>query len=132
MSTGLEIGAYGNITEALWNIRHVNRKYRIASSQIMLLDNQIKESKERYLHSQSSAQQSYGYALSIRLYTLKNLRKMFFIYAAFQADLLEALHIGLVELSGLSEWGDHLLTDPDINRHVADTEYGEDDNLLFE
>ena len=113
--------------EALWNIRHINRKYRIASSQVMLLDNQIRDVEQRILRCQSYEQMSTGYTLSLRLLTLENLRKMFFIYAGYQAELLETLQTEFVDLSGFPEWSDNLLRDPDISHHIADMDYEEDE-----
>ena len=110
------------IIEALWDIRHVNRKFRIASSQVQLLDNHIKEIKNRLQRYDFACQKNTGYCLGLRLLTLQNLRQKFFIYAGYQADLLESLQINFVELSGLPEWNNHLLTDPELSHYTADIE----------
>ena len=121
-----------NAIEALWNIRHVNRKYRIACSQVMLLDNQIRETKQRFLRCRSHDQMGTGYTLSLRLFTLENLRQVFFTYAVHQADLLETLQTEFVDLAGLPEWSDYLLSDPDICHHIADIDYDEEESSPYE
>ena len=114
-----------DIIEALWEIRYVYRKYKIASTQVVLLNNYIRDMEEKIQDSSCTLLNSAQYCLGLRLSIVENLRKMFYIYAAHHADLLETLQIDFVELCGLSEWNNHLLTDPDARHYTAEITFEE-------
>ena len=116
--------------QALLRIKGVHRKLRIASSQVMLIDNKIKDTEVRFFRAQKDARRtsSFRYIVRLKLCTLENIRNKFYDYAVLQADELERLQLEFMERAGLHEWDDALVQDPDIVHHTADIDLDDDED----
>ena len=114
----------------------INRKFRIAASQVLFVDNQIKDTEIRFYRTQNESKRrmSFFYMLRLRLCTLENIRNRFYDYAVLQADELESLQLEFMELTGLHEWDDDLLQDADLAHHIVDIDFDEDidDDEIFQ
>ena len=112
----------------LRRIKNINRKFRIAASQVLFVDNQIKDTEVRFCRNKnvSGRRMSFSYILRLRLCTLENIRNRFYDYAVLQADELENLQLEFMERTGLHEWDDDLLDDADLAHQIADIDFDED------
>ena len=106
----------------LRRIKDINRKFRIVASQVLFVDNQIKDTEVRFYRTQNESKRrmSFFYMLRLRLCTLENIRNRFYDYAVLQADELESLQLEFMELTGLHEWDDDLMQDADLAHHTVD------------
>ena len=120
----------------LRRIKDINRKFRIAASQVLFVDNHIKDTEVRFYRNQnvSERRMSFSYILRLRLCTLENIRNRFYDYAVLQADELENLQLEFMERRGLHEWDDDLLHDADLAHHIAEIDFDEaiDDDENFQ
>ncbi|KAI0240625.1 hypothetical protein LSAT2_008627 [Lamellibrachia satsuma] len=91
-------------------IRQLDRKFRRACDQILLLNNQIEDLQTRYDRAMKANRRSFRYSLRLRLATLEGVRNMFYEYASRCADELEELQNQLIEAG---EDPDELDTDDD-------------------
>ena len=125
-----EVNCTWSEEQALLKIKAVNRKFRIASSQVMLIDNNIKEIEVRFFRTQNDGRRtsSYRYILRLKLCALENLRNKFYDYAVLQADELERLQLEFMERARLHEWDDQLIQDPDLVHHIVDIDLDDDDD----
>ena len=106
-------------------IRQLDRKFRRACDQILLLNNQIEDLQTRYDRAMKANRRSFRYSLRLRLATLEGVRNMFYEYASRCADELEELQNQLIEAG---EDPDELETDDDNDN--ADRS-NNDDNDTF-
>ena len=70
-------------------IQKLNKKFQLACSQIVLLNNNIDEITVRHRRAAGDNRKSYGYTLRLRLVTLEGIRNQFHKYAARMADILQ-------------------------------------------
>ena len=111
--------------ELIYRIRDLNRKFRLACSQLIHINNLIDETEIRYNRSQSENRRSYRYILRLKLCTLEGSRNMFYEYAYAKADELEKMQLELYNKTGLA-WNDQLA------RETDDEEVSDDDDDDFE
>lgn len=69
----------------------IDRKFRKACSQIVLLNNEIEALQARYNRTMKNNRRSFRYSIRLRLATLEGIRNMFYEYASRMADELEEL-----------------------------------------
>ena len=98
--------------EMIYNIRDLNRKFRNACSQLVLINNMIEETEIHYNRSQAENRRSYRYILRLKLCTLEGVRNMFYEYAYAKADELEKMQLGLYSKFGIA-WNDDLARESD-------------------
>ena len=108
--------------ELIYRIRDLNRKFRLACSQLILINNLIDETEIRYNRSQAKNRRSYRYVLRLKLCTLEGTRNMFYEYAYAKADELEKMQLELYNKTGLA-WNDQLA------RETDDEDEGSDDEI---
>ena len=140
MSVTMDVGTTDICTWSAENIlrriKDINRKFRIAASQVLFVDNQIKDTEVRFYRTQNESKRrmSFFYMLRLRLCTLENIRNRFYDYVVLQVDELESLQLEFMELTGLHEWDDDLLQDTDLAHHIVDIDFDEDidDDEIFQ
>ena len=118
--------------ELIYKIRDINKKFRVACSQLILLNNAIDEAEVRYHRAQNAERRSYRYTLRLKLCTLEGVRNMFYEYASSHADELEKLQLKLYEEFGIV-WSDQLAEDSfsqEDEPNVADAESNMDDESV--
>ena len=69
----------------------IDRKFRRACAQIVLLNNEIEALQTRYNRAMKRNRRSFRYSVRLRLATLEGIRNMFYEYASRMADELEEL-----------------------------------------
>ena len=84
-------------------MQDLDKKFRKACQQIVLLNNQIEALQVRYDRAYKANQRTFRYSLRLRLATLEGVRNMFYEYAYRRADELEALQDQLVELGVIQD-----------------------------
>ena len=82
-------------------IQKLNKKFQIACSQIVLLNNNIDEITVRHRRAAGDNRKSYRYTLRLTLVTLEGVRNQFHKYAARMADILQYLQSKLYTECGL-------------------------------
>ena len=82
-------------------IQKLNKKFQLACSQIVLLNNNIDEITVRHRRAAGDNRKSYRYTLRLRLVTLEGIRNQFHKYAARVADILQYLQSKLYTECGL-------------------------------
>ena len=85
---------YGD--QLLSNLKQMNRKFRLACNQVVLLNNEVEYLQNRYDRAVDSGSRSFRYFLRLKIATLEGIRSMFYDYASHQADRLDALHLQLL------------------------------------
>ena len=75
----------------------IDRKFRRACAQIVLLNNEIEALQTRYNRAMKTNRRSFRYSIRLRLATLEGIRNMFYEYASRMADELEELQERVVE-----------------------------------
>ena len=88
-------------------VREIDRKFKLACDQIILLNNQIKDLQIRYERASKLNRRSFRYTLRTRLSTLEGLRNMYYEYATKRADELDQLHNQLAALDVGDESSDN-------------------------
>ena len=99
-------------SEMIYNIRDKNRKFRMACSQILLINNTIDESEVRYRQALTNNNKCYRYILRLKLCTLEGVRNQFYDYAYAKADELERLQLELYNQYGIV-WSEALESESD-------------------
>ena len=112
--------------EMIYKIRDMNRKFRQACSQLILINNLIDETEARYNRSQAEGRRSYRYILRLKLCSLEGVRNMFYEYAYAKADQLEKLQLELYNKCGIS-WNDSLAQESDNDDD--ETDIGDEDSM---
>ena len=119
--------------DMIYRIRDLNRKFRNACSQLILINNQIDETETRYNCSQAENRRSYRYILRLKLCTLEGVRNMFYEYAYAKADELEKMQLELYNKSGIA-WNDTLAEESEDeeaenNAEDAEADCSSDDEM---
>lgn len=99
-------------SEMIYNIRDKNRKFRLACSQLVLMNNTIKEIEVRYQQALVNNSKCYRYVLRLKLCSLEGVRNQFYDYAYAKADELEQLQLQLYNKHGIM-WDETLEQDTD-------------------
>lgn len=92
-----------SVDATMEKMRVLDKKFRRACKQIMLLNQCIEDKQTRYNRAHRNNQRSWRYTLRLQLATLEGMRNMFYEYAHKRADELEALQDAMVEAGMLSE-----------------------------
>ncbi|ELT88147.1 hypothetical protein CAPTEDRAFT_195377 [Capitella teleta] len=95
-----------NTDELIAQMQELDKKFRKACQQIVLLNIQIEGLQVRYDRAYKANQRTFRYSLRLRLATLEGVRNMFYEYAYRRADELEALQDQLVELGVIPDSDD--------------------------
>ena len=115
--------------EMIYRIRDLNRKFRMACSQLILINNLIDETEVRYNISQAENHRSYRYILRLKLCSLEGVRNMFYEYAYTKADKLEKMQLELYNKTGLA-WNDALAQETDNEDHDTEGDEVSDDEAM--
>ena len=99
-------------SEMIYNIRDKNRKFRLACSQIVLMNNTIDENEVRYRRALKNQSKSYRYILRLKLCAIEGVRNQFYDYAYAKAEELEKLQLQLYNQHGII-WNEDLASDSD-------------------
>ena len=99
-------------SEMIYNIRDKNRKFRMACSQILQINNTIDENEVRYRRALTNNAKCYRYILRLKLCTLEGVRNQFYDYAYAKADELESLQLELWNKHGIV-WSEALESESD-------------------
>ena len=91
--------------DLILKIRHVDRKFRRARKQIIVLNNRIESLIVRYDRSTQQKRKSFRYATRMQVATVEGVRKMFYEYAKKQCEAMDELQDALKALTG-SEYDD--------------------------
>lgn len=84
-------------------MRQLDRKFRRACRQIVILNNKITGLQVRYDRAKAVNNRTFRYNLRLELATTEGMRNMFYEYACRRADELETIQDSLVEAGILSE-----------------------------
>ncbi len=110
--------------ERIYEIRTMNKKFRLACKQLLLINNLIDEVEVRYNRAVRDQRRSFRFTLRLKLCTLEGVRNQFYEYAYTKADQLEKMMLELYEKYGIV-WSDGLATD---EWEVSDGDTSDDDN----
>lgn len=99
-SMEIDITEYGK--NLLDELKQMNKKFRLACSQVVLLNNEIEHMQNRYDVAVSDDRRSFRYFLRLKLITLEGVRDMMYEYACRRADQLDAMHEELL-MKGIIE-----------------------------
>ena len=89
-SNEIDITEYGNII--FRELKKINKKFRLACSQVVLLNNEIEYMQYRYDVAVSEDSHSFRYFLRLKISTLEGVRDMMYEYAGRRADQIDAIH----------------------------------------
>ena len=81
----------------------LQRKFRKACKQVILLNNQVQDSNIRYLQAVKSNRKSFRYVGRLKLATIEGVRDMIYEYAARAADELDTMQDKFVEMGIMEE-----------------------------
>ncbi len=98
--------------ELTYKIRDLNRKFRQACSQLILINNLIDDTTVRYDRAVRDNLRTFKYVLRLRLCTLEGVRNAFYEYAYAKADILESLQRDLFYTYGVA-WNNRLAEESD-------------------
>jgi len=91
--------------DLILKIRHVDRKFRRARQQIIVLNNRIESLIVRYDRSSRQGKKTFRYATRLQVATVEGVRNMFYEYARRQCENMDDLQDELKKLTG-SEYDD--------------------------
>ena len=94
---------YSVFREELEQYDLLQKKFKKACSQVILLNNQILEAQIRYDRARENGQKSHRYLGRLKLATLEGVRNMIYRYAQERADQLDAMQDRLVAVGLLQE-----------------------------
>ena len=77
--------------ELVCQIRTLDKKFKQACNQLVLLNNFIEYTQNRYDRAVRNNRRSFRYSYRLRLCTLEGVRNMFYEYASQSADELDTL-----------------------------------------
>ena len=92
---------YGD--QLLCSLKQMNRKFRLACKQVVLLNNEIEYQQNRYDRAVDSGSRSFRYFLRLKIATLEGIRNVFYEYASQHADKLDALHVKMLREGVIEE-----------------------------
>lgn len=82
---------YGN--HLMDRLKQLNRKFRVACSQVVLLNNVLEHHQHRYDRALLDGNQKrFRYTLRLRMSAIEGLRNMFYEYSCKNADRLDTIH----------------------------------------
>ena len=84
-------------------LRVLDRKYRRACRQAVILNNKFTEIQARYNRARKEDRKSFRHTLCLQLVTTKGVRNMYYEYARRRAKELEAIHDQLLSVGVLSD-----------------------------
>ena len=90
-------------TEALTlilKLRQVDRKFRIARKQVLLLNDRIRETLVRYERASRDGRRAIRNNRRLQVYIVEAVRNMFHEYAKRQCQAIDELQDALIELTG--------------------------------
>ena len=76
----------------LCSLKQMNKKFRLACKQVVLMNNEIEYLQNRYDRAVDCSSRSFRYFLRLKIATLEGIRNMFYDYASQHADKVDALH----------------------------------------
>ena len=82
--------------QLLCSLKQMNKKFRLACKQVVLMNNEIEYLQNRYDRAVDCCNRSFRYFLRLKIATLEGIRNMFYDYASQNADKLDALHVKLL------------------------------------
>ena len=85
-----------NGEELMNQIKQMNKKFRLACKQVVLMNNEIEYLQNRYDRAVEQSSRNYRYFLRLKIATIEGIRNMFYDYASQHADKLDALHVKLL------------------------------------
>ena len=86
-----------SVEELVFEMRQMDRRFKRACQQLVILNNAIKEIQTKYDRAVRANQRSCRYLTRLRLVTLEGVRNMFWEYANSRADLLDEMQDRLME-----------------------------------
>ena len=86
--------------DLILRIRHIDRKFRRARKQILILNDRIESLIVRYQRSTVEKKRSFRYAMRMQAATVEGVRNMFYEYAKRQCEDMDNLQEKLKELTG--------------------------------
>ncbi len=98
--------------ELTYKIRDLNRNFRRACSQLILINNLLDDTTVRYNRAVRDNLRTFKYVLRLRLCTLEGVRNAFYEYAYTRADILESLQTDLFNNYGVA-WNARLAEESD-------------------
>lgn len=113
--------------ETIYKIRDMNKKFRKACSNLIMINNLIDEIEVRYNRAVAADRRSYRYILRLRLCTMEGVRNMFYEYAYSRADQLEKMQLDLYTKTGIA-WNDQLATETDDEDDGSDDSDDDDES----
>ena len=84
----------------LCQIRSVNKVFRRACSQVILLNHKIEAAKTRYDRARSVRRLSFRYSNRLKLTSLEGVRNLIYEHACAKCEEIEALQAKLRQLTG--------------------------------
>ena len=81
----------------------MNKKFRLACKQVVLMNNEIEYIQNRYDRAVDSGNRSFRYFLRLKIATLEGIRNLFYDYASQNAEKLDALHLKLLREGVIEE-----------------------------
>ena len=81
-------------------IHATNKVFRLACSQVILLNNKIEEVKARYDRARADRRLSFRFSNRLKLTSLEGVRNLIYEYACVKCEEIEALQIKLREVTG--------------------------------
>ena len=85
--------------ELVAEMTELDRKFRRACKQVVILNGQITDLKMRYDRAASNQQRKWRCAIRLRLATIEGARNMFYEYASRKCEEIEELQDRLLECS---------------------------------
>ena len=86
--------------ELVLRIRHVDRKFRRARKQIIVLNNRLEGLLVHYQRAGRDSKRQHRYARRLQVATYEGVRNMFYEYARQQCEAMEELQTELKDITG--------------------------------
>ena len=86
--------------DLILKIRHVDRKFRRARAQIVILNNRIEALLVRYKRSARDKRKSLNNAGRLQIATVEGVRNMYYEYAKQQCEVMDELQTALKDITG--------------------------------
>lgn len=117
-------------TQELVKYRQMQKKFRHACRQVVLLNNRIQHVQLRYDRAVAENKRSWRYITRLDLASLEGVRNMFYEYACRRADELDRLQDRLVDAGvGLDfSWSNDEETEEDAEEEMEDVEEEEEED----
>ena len=86
--------------DLILRIRHVDRKFRRARAQTVILNKQIDALLVRYRRSQCEKKKSHSHAGRLQIATIEGVHNMYYEYAKQQCEVMVELQTVLKDITG--------------------------------